>query len=159
MGQFVGEDRGDLFDGKRFFLKKLLELRCGGDFFHRQLPIAFDAGEVLEVFPDVVAAAIVEIDTIFCFDNQIVEVSFRHLRLLQFHGTLHDGLVGEGKALRLQGAMKAVGALGRAVQGAELHQGLVVETRMLAVEQLVGEVGKGRLPFININRCFDVVES
>ena len=101
MGEFVGEDRRDLLDGKGFPSKELLELLRGDDFIHRQMPFAFDAREVVEVFPDVVFAALVEVETVFYSDNQIVEMSCGHLRLLQFHGAQHHGLVGEGEALCL----------------------------------------------------------
>ena len=122
----MGEDRGDLGEGKWFASNQLLELFRGDDLIHRKGLLTLDAGEVVEVFPNVVAAALAEVNVVFYPDNQIVEVSCCDLGFLQFHGALHHGLVGEGEALGLQGAEQAVGVLGRAVQGAELHQGLVV---------------------------------
>ena len=135
--------------------------KCLGtnDFFNGHRLFAFDAREVVKVAPDVVVAALVEIDAVFYSDNQIVEIPCRDFQLLQFDGALHDGLSLEGEALGLQGAEQAVGILGRAVQGTKLHQGLVVEAGLLAVEELVGESGEGFGAFIIINRCVDVEEA
>ena len=151
MCQFVREDGRDLDDRKRLVFNEFVELVRGEDFVDRQCPLAFDAWEVVEVAPDVVAAALVEIYAVFESDNQIVEIPCCDLHFGQFHGALHDGLVGEGEALRLQGTKQAVGVLGCAVQSTELHKGLVVEAGLRAVEELVGEVGKEFLPLIGVS--------
>ena len=137
-----------------------LKKRLGTDnFFNGHGLFAFDAREVVEVAPDVVVVALVEVDVVFYSDNQIVEKPYRDFQLLQFHGSLHDGLSLKGEALGLQWAMEAVGALGRAVQCAELHHGLVMEAGLLAVEQFVGQLGEERLALIIINRCIDVEQA
>ena len=104
MGQLVGEDRGDLGEGKGLVAKQLFELLRGHDLVRRKGLVALDAGEIVEVTPDVVVAALMQVDAVFYPDNQVVEVSCRDLGFLQFHGSLHHGLVGEGEALGLQGA-------------------------------------------------------
>ena len=142
-----------------FVFNEMNELFRAYDFFHRHRLFAFNARKIVEVFPDVVVAAFVEVNSDFSSDNQIVEIPSRDFQLLQFHGTLHHGLVGEGEALGLQRAQQAVGVFGCAMQRAEFHHGLVVEAGLLAVEELVGEAGKEFLPLININRCIDVVEA
>ena len=75
VGELVGENRGDLRDGKRLPFDEPLELFCGNDFVHRHGGIAFDAGEVVKIFPDVVVVSLVEINASFNADNQIVEIS------------------------------------------------------------------------------------
>ena len=55
--------------------------------------------------------------------------------------------------------MEAVRVLRGALERSKLHQGLVMESWMLAVEELIGKFGKKLLSFININRCVDVEES
>ena len=157
VGEFVGEDRGDLRDGERLPFDELLELLRGNDFVHCHGRFAFDAREVVEVAPDVVATAFVEIKAFFSSDNQIVEMPCRDFHFRQFHGTLHHGLVVEGEAMCLQGAVQTVGVLGCTLQGAEFHHRLVVKPGLIAVEELVGESGEECLPFININRRVDVV--
>lgn len=44
------------------------------------------------------------------------------------------------------------------MQGAEFHHGLVVSSRVLLVEQAVGQFGENFDAFITINRCFDVIK-
>ena len=131
----------------------------GNDFVHRQQFVAFDTWKIVEVFPDVVAVALVEVDFVVHLENQIIEISCRDFHFLQLHGALHHGLSLKGEALGLQRAKEAVGILGRAVQGAEFHQRLVVEAGLFAVEQYVSEVRKQLLALININRCVDVEQS
>ena len=129
------------------------------DFVYGHGFFALNAWEVVEVAPDVVVAALVEIDVVFYSDNQVVEISCGDFQLLQFDGSLHDGLSPEGEALGLQRAEKAVGVLRCAMQRAKFHQGLVVKSRLLAVEQRIGGLGEKRLAFMDIDSCVDVEES
>ena len=92
-------------------------------------------------------------------DYQIVEISCCDFHLLQLHRSLYHGLVFKGETLGLKRAEQTVGILGCAMQGTKLHQGLVMEPRLLAIEQIIGKLGKEFLPFININRCVNVVEA
>ena len=97
----MGEDRGNLYDSKWLVSNELFELLSGNDFFSRQKFFAFDAGKIIEVFPNVVVAAFVQVDAVFNSDNQIVELSISNLNLLQFNGALHYGLMGKCQALGL----------------------------------------------------------
>ena len=126
MRQFVCEDRRYFNYGKGFVFNKLLELFRGKYFFNGHRLLAFDARKIVEVAPDVIAASFMEVDAIFDSDNQIVEMSCCDLCLLQFDGTLHDGLPIEGEALGLQGTEEAVGVFRGALQRAEFHHCLIV---------------------------------
>ena len=128
------------------------------NFFYSHVFFALNAWEIVEVAPDVVVAAFVEIDVVFYSDNQVVEISCGDLQLLQFDGSLHNGLSPEGEAMGLQLTEKAVGVLRCAMQRAKFHQGLVVKPGLLAVEQRIGGLGKKRLSLMAINRCIDVEE-
>ena len=126
MGQLVGVNGRDSGYGKVGVVNHLQERFRPDDILGTDRFLTLDAGEVVEVAPDVVATAFVEVDFISCPHDQIVEIACRDLGLGQLHWPLHDGLPFEGEAMGLDGAVEAVGALWGAVQGAELHHGLVV---------------------------------
>ena len=122
--------------------------------------VAFYAGEVVEVFPDVVTSPFLEIHPmVIGLDNQIIEISSPNLDFFFLDGTLVDGVMDEGQAMGLQGAGGAVGVFGNAVQRSEFHQRLVVPSRMLLVKQRVGKRFEASRPFFIINRCFNVIQS
>ena len=134
-----------------------LKKRLGTDnFFNGHGLFSFDAREVVEVAPDVVVAALMKVNVFFYSDNQVVEIPCRDFQLLQFDGSLNDGLSLKGEALRLQRAVETVGVLGSAMQRAELHHGLVVKSRLFTVEEGVCSLGEKRLSLIIINRCVNV---
>ena len=135
MCQFVCIWMGDVCNGKimagqeglRFLA---VEHRLGG---HGGL--AFYAGEVVEVFPDVVASPFLEIyPMVIGLDNQIIEISSPNLDFFFLDGTLVDGVMDEGQAMGLQGTGGAVGVFRNTVQRSEFHQRLVVLAGMLRVQ-------------------------
>ena len=135
--------------------------KCFGadDFVYGHGIFALNAWKIVKVAPDVVVAAFVEVDIILYSDNQIVEISCGDFHFLQLDGPLHYGLSPEGEALGLQRTEKAVGILRSAMQRAKFHQGLVVKSRLMAVEQRMGGLGEKRLAFMGIDSYVDVEES
>ena len=125
-----------------------------------QVFVAFDARKVVQVLPDVAGSPLVETDfMVVGGEHEIVEIAGADARFMLFHRTLRHGLPGEGKAMRLERAMRAVGVRGEAVQGAEFHHGLVVEAGLRAIEQLVSQLGEEFLSLVIINRGVDVEEA
>ena len=159
MGEFVGVEGRRPAGETGFVLDQLVELVRFQEIGGPSEVLRLDAWEVVEVFPDVAVVAFVQVDLVLEPDDEIVEIARLDIDPVHFDGALRDGVVGEGEAMGLQRTLEAVGVLWGALQGTEFHHGLVVEAGLLAVEKFVGKASKERLAFININRCFNVVES
>ena len=159
MGQFVRKLRRDVADDKLLTVDESLKTVAIEELFDGHGAVALDAREVVKVFPDVVAFALVEIDAVVGrSEHEVMEMPRFDLEFFLFLRAFGDGVVGQCETMALQGALDTVGVLGDALQGAELHHGLVVAAGMLAVKKLCGKVGKQLDAQFIINRCFDVVK-
>ena len=160
MGEFVDERRRDPFDLKGLLRNQFGKFLAFDGLVGGKRTVTLNAGEVVEVAPDVVALPLAQVKTtLFIFDYQIVEIPCPDLGLGEFHRPFRHCMTLKGEAMGLQGTKKAIRVLGCAVQGTELHQGLVVPSGMLAVEQGVGQFGENLGAFATINRCIDIVKT
>ena len=71
------------------------------------------------------------------------------------HGQFGHTSFGIGHARAGQRTRRTVGQTRRALQGAKVHDGLIVCRRTLLVEQLSGQVGKQPLPLRRVGRLAD----
>ena len=77
-----------------------------------------------------------EVDTIVGIsNNQVMEIPRFDLEFFLFLRSFVDGAVGKGEAMALYWTLEAVGVLGNALEGTELHHGLVVTAWAFAVEE------------------------
>ena len=99
-----------------------------------------DEGELEEALPDVASRAAVEVGVAGARgDVEIMEVTRDGLRAVLLDGEAVGIARGVGGTSHGEGAGTAVGVSGDALQGAELHDGLVMLTRMFGRHQLAGQ--------------------
>ena len=152
--------RGDSADLKNLIRHHFFECLTVNNFLNGHGFFTFDTWEVVKVFPDVVVFAFPQINAVVrCPEYQIVEISCSDFHFFFFHGSFFDGVVGKGKAVSLYRTLPTVGIFGKTLQRSEFHQGLVVSSRMVSVEECVGEFGKEFHAFFIINRCLYVIKS
>lgn len=76
--------------------------KTGGDdnFIDGERVFAFDAGEVVKVFPNVIVFSLAQIDFVLVIsDYQIVKMSYSNFCLVDLNGAFCDGVMAEGEAM------------------------------------------------------------
>ena len=99
-----------------------------------------DERELEEALPDVARGPAVEEEVVARGDVEIMEVTVDGLRAVLLDGEAFGRAGGMGGATRGEWADAAIGVAGNALQGAELHDGLVVCAGLIGRKEAAGQI-------------------